>query len=51
MVYDDAGRPGEHHLITDPACTAAYHRTRNSAWSAGAPLAEFLAAHPLPLTA
>jgi len=51
MIYDDAGRPGEHHLITDPARIAAYHRAQATAWSTGQPLAEFLAAHPLPLTA
>ena len=51
MVYDDAGRPGAHHLITDPAQIAAYHHGQVTAWSVAQPLAEFLAAQPVSLTA
>ena len=52
LAYDDAGRPGTHQLVTEPARIVAYRDLRAATWAASVPLNAFLADYdPLPLTA
>jgi hypothetical protein len=52
MRYDEAGRPGDHELVTDPDMLTAFTQTAARAWDAGTPLNRFLAAgNELRLTA